>query len=143
MRHQKFTFPRASGPVLTSLFLFVPDHSALARPFTRLFAPLTHSRTPCRAYLFARSLSHSRGLWKEVFTYAIRRFHAFSTQCALCSLLLFHLLLCWYPATGAQGSSACRKCSGGEKAQDDGWDRTSGMEDGTMTYQFGHQRFLS
>ena len=38
LRHQKFTFPRvsgaserangrASGPVLTSLFLFVPDHS--------------------------------------------------------------------------------------------------------------------
>ena len=32
LKHQKFTFPpangRASGPVLTSLFLFVPDHSA-------------------------------------------------------------------------------------------------------------------
>ena len=32
LRHQKYTFPRAngraSGPVLTSRFLFVPDHSA-------------------------------------------------------------------------------------------------------------------
>ena len=31
LRHEKLTFPRAngraSGPVLTSLFLFVPDHS--------------------------------------------------------------------------------------------------------------------
>ena len=34
LRHQKFNFPRAngraSGPVLTSRFLFVPDHSGVA-----------------------------------------------------------------------------------------------------------------
>ena len=33
LRHPKFTFPRAngraSGPVLTSRFLFVPDHNAV------------------------------------------------------------------------------------------------------------------
>ena len=52
LRHQKFTFPRvsgaserangrASGPVLTSRFLFVPDHSA---------TPIGFGRTPSGTY---------------------------------------------------------------------------------------------